>query len=141
MKMRNEIVIDAPAERIFALAAATAQWPQILPHYRFVRVLSDDGTRRALQMGAVRAFGPLGINVSWRAEQVNDAALPQIYFHHTGGWTRGMDVFWRFTPSGNGTHVAIDHEFHSPLAPFIGKVFVDPIATRTLNRIKELAES
>ena len=135
--MRNEIVIDAPAHRIFALASATENWPEILPHYRFVRRLSGDERRRTLVMGALRGRIP----VSWRAEQVNDAITPGIFFRHIAGWTRGMQVWWRFEPAGSGTRVTIDHELRSPLAAFIGKHFVDPIATLTLHRMKDLAET
>ena len=137
MKMRNEIVIAAPAHRIFALASATENWPEILPHYRFVRRLSGDERRRTLVMGALRGRIP----VSWRAEQVNDAATPAIFFRHIAGWTRGMQVWWHFEPAGGGTRVTIDHELRSPLAAFIAKHFIDPIATRTLHRMKELAET
>jgi hypothetical protein len=82
------------------------------------------------------------IPVRWRAEQINDPEKPQIFFRHLGGWTRGMRVYWRFTALHNGkTRVRIDHELNSPLAPFIGRFFIDPIATRTLARMKELCEA
>lgn len=138
--MRNEIVIHASAQRIFERAAATERWPEILPHYRFVNVLSRDGDRRVVEMGAKRQFKTLTFNVRWQAEQINDGVLPQIYFKHLGGWTAGMDVYWRFKPLAGGTRVIIDHELRSPLAPIIGKFFIDPIATRTLACMKALAE-
>lgn len=138
MHVSNEIVINAPAERIFERASATPRWPQMLPHYRYVRVLSSDGARSVVRMGARR--GP--IPVSWRAEQINDPAIPQIFFRHLGGWTKGMRVFWRFTSLDSGaTHVCIDHDLDSPLAPIIAKFFIDPIATRTLSRMKALCEA
>jgi len=142
MKMRNEIVIHASPQRIFERAAATELWPEILPHYRFVNVLIREGARRVVEMGAKRRFERLSmtLNVRWQAEQINDDTLPQIYFKHLGGWTRGMDVYWRFKPLAGGTRVIIDHELRSPLAPFIGKFFIDPIATRTLACMKALAE-
>jgi ribosome-associated toxin RatA of RatAB toxin-antitoxin module len=136
--MANEITIAASPERIFERASDTPHWPQMLPHYRYVRVLDSDGKRRVLEMAARRGKIP----VRWRAEQIDDPAKPQIFFRHLGGWTRGMRVYWRFTPLHNGkTRVRIDHELSSPLAPFIGKFFIDPIATRTLARMKELCEA
>jgi ribosome-associated toxin RatA of RatAB toxin-antitoxin module len=135
--MRNEIVIDAPPQRIYERASATPHWPEMLPHYRYVRVLESNGPRSIVEMAARRGSIP----VRWRAEQVNDPQRPQIFFRHLGGWTKGMRVYWRFTPLANGkTRVRIDHELHSPLAPFIGKYFIDPIATRTLARMKEICE-
>lgn len=144
MEMRNEIVIDAPASRIFDRASATDRWPEILPHYRYVRTLSSDGTRSIIEMAARRPFGSprIGIPVRWRAEQINDPALPEIFFRHLGGWTKGMRVYWRFSPAENGgTLVRIDHELRSPLAPLIARFFIDPIATWTLQTMKHLCEA
>ena len=144
MHMRNEIVINAPAQRIFERASATDRWPEILPHYRYVRILLSDGKRSVVEMAARRLLGAagIGIPVRWRAEQINDSAIPQIFFRHLGGWTKGMHVYWRFSPAGDGkTLVQIDHELRSPLAPIIGRFFVDPIATLTLQRMKEICES
>lgn len=143
MHMRNEILIDAPAQRIFDYASATERWPGILPHYRYVRVIASDATHKTVEMAARRPLGHLrfGIPVRWRAEQIDDAALPQIFFRHLGGWTKGMRVHWRFVDSGGKTLVQIDHELRSPIAPIIAKFFIDPIATRTLQTMKRLCET
>jgi hypothetical protein len=55
----------APWERIFALAAEVERWPQILPHYRYVRAVADPGGERRFAMGARRGAIP----VSWEAIQ------------------------------------------------------------------------
>ncbi len=136
--MRDEIVVHAPAQRIFAAAADTERWPQILPHYRFVRLLAGDAERRIVEMGARQP--QLGIPVRWRAEQINTPQTPQIFFRHIEGWTRGMLVYWRFEAVPEGTRVTIDHDFPSPLAPFIAMLFIHPIATRTLACMKALTE-
>jgi uncharacterized membrane protein len=144
MRMRNEIIIHAPVDDIFALARDTARWPQILPHYRSVRVLKSGVEHRTVEMAARRGWIP----VRWRADQIDDFDTPRIRFVHTAGWTRGMQVEWLFQPMNGSTRVSIDHELHFafPLAGeyigrrVIGGFFVDYIATRTLRRIKELAE-
>ncbi len=143
--MRNEIVMAAPARRIYDLAAATERWPHILPHYRYVRVLDMQGERRVVEMGASRS----GIPVSWRAEQVNDPVAPHIGFRHVAGWTKGMEVQWLFEPVEGGTRVIIEHvlDFRFPIAArFIGRhvvgtFFVHAIANKTLARIKALSEA
>ena len=58
MKTTNEIVINAAPDVIFRLASATSDWPRLLPHYRFVHTLSDDGRTRTLHMGARRGPYP-----------------------------------------------------------------------------------
>ncbi|MBV8244647.1 MAG: SRPBCC family protein [Candidatus Eremiobacteraeota bacterium] len=140
----NAIEIAAPASRIFALAADTARWPEFLPHYRYVRTLREDGDGKTLAMGAWRDFIP----VSWVARQWNDERTPSIRFHHVRGWTRGMDVEWKFERTAAGTRVSIVHdlEFAFPVArDFLGKhvvgeFFVRAIAAKTLRCIKALAE-
>ncbi len=143
--MSSVMTIAAPARVIYDLAAATERWPEILPHYRYVRVLSDDGRTRVVEMGASRD----GIPISWTARQTNDPAEPLITFQHLKGWTRGMDVAWRFAESGGVTRVTIEHDlqFAFPIAAewlganVVGKFFVDNVAGKTLARMKTLAEA
>lgn len=141
----NAVEIAAPVEAIYRLAAATERWPAMLPHYRFVRVLDEHGDERVVEMGAWRHVFP----IRWVAEQINDPVRPHIRFRHVCGWTRGMDVEWTFTPlAGNRTRVAIVHrlEFRFPIAAgWIGRhvvsgYFIHGVATRTLARVKLLAE-
>ena len=141
MQMCNEIVVDAAPHLIYERVAATEHWPEILPHYRFVRVIAGDATRRTVEMAAwAKPFRMMTVPVRWRAEQINDPVTPSIFFRHLAGWTKGMRVQWRFEQHGARTRVTIDHELRSPLAPIIGKYFIDPVATRTLNCMKSLVE-
>lgn len=138
MHLRNEILIHAEPQVIFGYAHDTARWPEYLPHYRYVRTLEANGNRRIVDMAAFRGRIP----VSWRAEQVNDPHTPSIRFKHVKGWTRGMDVIWRFEPASGGTRVSIDHkaELPFPIGWIAGRFFIDHIATQTLRRIKALSE-
>jgi ribosome-associated toxin RatA of RatAB toxin-antitoxin module len=141
----NNVFIRADAAKVYRLAAAVERWPEILPHYRWVRVLEDDGRRRLVEMAAWRDRIP----VRWRAEQELLPEVPRIVFRHVGGITKGMDVEWVFAPSEGGVRVAILHDLHLawPLIGgvvadrVIGPMFVENIAGKTLRRIKELAEA
>jgi uncharacterized membrane protein len=144
-EMKTEITIAAPASAIYAFAAATERWPEILPHYRRVEVLSQAGPVRTVAMAAWRDAIP----ISWVAEQIDDPERPSIRFHHVRGWTRGMDVEWRFEPVEGGTRVIIEHrlQFAFPVAAdwlgrhVVGDFFVENVARKTLARMKTLAES
>jgi ribosome-associated toxin RatA of RatAB toxin-antitoxin module len=142
---RNTIEIAAPARTVYALASATERWPEILPHYRYVRVLEDRGTTRVVAMGAWQDVFP----IRWVAQQTNDPQTPHIAFHHVRGWTRGMDVEWIFEELKRGTRVTIEHRlaFRFPVAAeWLGKhlvsdYFVHGVAGKTLLRMKALAEA
>jgi ribosome-associated toxin RatA of RatAB toxin-antitoxin module len=141
----TSIDIAAPASTIFGFASATERWPEFLPHYRYVRLLARRGGAKVVAMSAWRNFIP----VSWVAEQSDDAGRPTIRFRHIRGWTRGMEVEWRFEPIAAGTRVTIEHqlEFRFPVAAdwlgehLIGGFFIDYVAGKTLARMKTLAES
>ena len=142
---KNEIVIAAPARRIYELAAATERWPEFLPHYRYVRVLEERAGGRVIEMAAMRDFIP----IRWVAEQHNDPEIPTVRFRHLRGWTRGMDVVWRFEESEAGTRVTIEHRlaFAFPFAAdwlgrnVVSKFFIENVAGKTLARMKVLAEA
>ena len=144
MKSRLHQRIDAPYERIFALAANVERWPQILPHYRYVRPVNDPNGERRFAMGARR--GP--IPVTWEAIQRPLPEERRIEFVHTGGVTRGMWVAWRFEERDGGVDVSIEHglDLRWPLIgelvarTIIGPQFIEAIAGRTLRRVKALAE-
>jgi ribosome-associated toxin RatA of RatAB toxin-antitoxin module len=141
------IVIAAPYDRIFDLAAEVERWPERLPHYRYVRRLPGEGERR-FEMGARRGAIP----VSWEAVQRPMRAERRIEFTHTGGLTRGMEVAWRFEPAlnfaGEAWQVSIEHtlDLDWPLVGgfaadhVIGPQFIEAIAGKTLATIRDLAE-
>ncbi len=142
----NVIEIAAAPATIYRLAAATERWPEILPHYRFVRVRERHGASQVVEMGARHD----GFPIRWVAEQTNDDARPHIAFRHIAGWTRGMDVEWIFTPiDAERTRVTIVHRlaFRFPVAAqwlgrhLVSDYFVHGVARKTLVRIKTLAEN
>jgi uncharacterized membrane protein len=145
MRSVMRVRVDAPYERIFALAADVERWPDLLPHYRYVRRLPAPNEARRFAMGARRGRIP----VSWEAVQRPLPEERRIEFTHTGGVTRGMQVAWQFEPSDGGWEVSIHHELELawPLVGgfaaerVIGPHFIDAIAGRTLRRVKALAES
>ena len=144
MKSRIHQLMRAPYERVFVLAAEVERWPELLPHYRYVRRIPD-GSARHFEMGARR--GP--IPVRWRAIQRPLPEQRRIEFVHTGGVTRGMQVAWHFEDREGALDVSIEHELELgwPLIGdfaadhVVGPQFIEAIAGRTLRRVKELAEA
>jgi len=140
----NRIVIRGDPDRVFALAAAVEQWPEFLPHYRFVRVLAEEEDARIVEMAARRGVIP----VRWISRQWRDPATRRIRFRHVGGLSRGMAVEWRIDPCPEGTQVVIHHllKLDLPLIGsavgtwIVGEQFVRVIAGRTLACLKARVE-
>ena len=144
MHTENTITMRAPAGRIFEVASNVLDWPGILPHYRWVRLVRDEGASKVVEMAASRD----GIPVKWTSILEPLAAENRIIFRHIKGPTTGMYVEWTITESGGESKVRITHEFRPPtwMPEFIakhviGEFFVHNIASKTLETIKKLVES
>jgi hypothetical protein len=125
------------------------RWPELLSHYRWVRMLERRPEGGLVEMAAWRPFGPVGYPTWWVSEMRVDPAAPAVHYRHVRGITTGMDVVWRFVADGAGTEVSIVHEWSGPAWPLIrrpaaelviGPVFVHGIASRTLAGIKRHVE-
>jgi ribosome-associated toxin RatA of RatAB toxin-antitoxin module len=147
----DERLVAAPPDLCFRVAADVEAWPQLLPHYRWVRFHRRDGfgTGR-VEMAAWRDFaGPLRYPTWWVSDMHVVEDEPAIYFTHVEGITRRMEVKWAFEPRAGGTHVRITHAWVGPPWPLIGPLawqrvigphFVSVIAQRTLAGIAAEAE-
>lgn len=152
----DELVMDAPVDVCYRASADVERWPEILPHYRWVRFQRKDGFGRGrVEMAASRAFGPLRYPVWWVSEMVVDESAPAVHYRHVRGITTGMDVVWSFEPLDHGqrTRVRILHHWLEgpawPLPPgarrtiadlVIGPIFIHHVAGRTLAGVQSTAE-
>lgn len=146
----DELVVRAPVQEIFTVAAAVEEWPAHLAHYRHVRFLerrTDGGG--IVDMSANRPFGVANWPTWWRSQMAVNHDIPWIRFRHIGGVTTGMDVEWSFTPVDGGTLARIVHTWNGPDWPLIASfaareviapVFVHGIASRTLAGLAAVAE-
>lgn len=149
MRTVDRIQIAAPFDRVFTAASSVTRWPDILPHYRWVRRL-DDGL---VEMAAWRPFGVVKYPTWWVSEMQVDRAAGEIRYRHVRGVTTGMEVVWRMVEGRGGDGVVaveIVHEWTGPRWPLIGPlaanlvigpVFIHGIASRTLAGIKRAAET
>jgi hypothetical protein len=146
MQTENRIEIAGNLDRIVALAVDVERWPEILPHYRWVKLLDGGGDHKVVEMAARRGRIP----VRWQAVQDvrRGGSVPTITYRHIGGITKGMDVTWTFDVQPAGTAVRIWHGFQLPW-PLVGGIvadhvigphFVAVIAGQTLTTIKQLIE-
>ena len=143
MNCENSILIHAPLETIFAVTSNLENWPNVLPHYRWIHVLSRNGDAMTVKMAARCGWLP----IQWTSRFQADAEARELRFHHLKAFTRGMVVKWTFTPTANGVLVQISHELHRRSAParwfaeqILAKQFIQPVASRTLRCFKQLLE-
>jgi ribosome-associated toxin RatA of RatAB toxin-antitoxin module len=151
----DEIEVAAPVDACVDVAADVERWPEILPHYRWVRFQRKDGFASGrVEMAARRPFGPLSYPVWWVSEMTIDREEPAVLYRHVDGVTRSMEVVWSFKPRGEGrTHIRIVHAWevgpHWPLPRIlrswiarliIGPIFIHHVASRTLKGVRAEAE-
>ena len=150
MRTIDELRTHADPDTAFQVAADVEGWPDILPHYRWVRFHRKDGfARGVVEMAAYRHFGPLGWPTWWVSEMEHDADARTVTYRHVDGITKGMDVIWEVIPEGDRTLLRIVHDWTGPGWPLIGGIaanavigphFVSHIAGRTLTGVGRSAE-
>jgi ribosome-associated toxin RatA of RatAB toxin-antitoxin module len=141
------IDIDAPPDLVFDLCREPLRWPDLLPHYvRADLIARERGgaivVRYVALRPVVRVLG-IGFPVAWRSRSWSKAETRRIRFQHLGGATAGMDVTWQIDAVRDGCRVTIEHTFRPRLGPWgllVDRLFVRPVAARTLATFKALAE-
>jgi ribosome-associated toxin RatA of RatAB toxin-antitoxin module len=140
----NSIVIHAPLEKIFQTTANLLLWPSVLPHYRWVRVLTSGEDGFVVKMAARRGWLP----IQWTSRFKVDRDARELHFQHLKAFTRGMNVKWTYTPTKDGVQVQISHELDRGSTfgrwfakRVLGEMFVRPIATKTLTSFKQYLEA
>ncbi len=150
MRTVDRLLMRAPVERVFGAATNVERWPELLHHYRWVRILERRPEATLVEMAAWRPFGPFNYPTWWVSQMWVDPETPAVRYRHVRGITRGMAVEWRLVPTRDGTEVTIEHEWSGPAWPFIrrpaadwviGPVFIHGIASRTLAGIRHAVET
>lgn len=143
MHTGNSVLIKAPREQIFALVSDLSRWPEVLPHYRYIRKVGPGEKGDIVIMAATRS----GIPISWTSEFWTDQNNLELHFLHLKKWTKGMKVVWTLTPTRDGTRVEIVHDMHFRVPilawlaePVIGRFFIENVAHKTLSTFKQYFE-
>ena len=150
MRTVDEHLTSATPDVCFEVAADVERWPDILPHYRWVRFRQKEGFASGIvEMAAWRDFPVFRYPTWWLSEMEHDAEQRTVRYRHVGGITKGMDVSWEVRPEGDQTRLRIVHDWTGPRWPLIGGIaanvvigphFIQNIAGRTLAGIAAEAE-
>jgi uncharacterized membrane protein len=148
----DELLVHAPADIVFDVAADVENWPAILPHYRWVRFHDKRAFGQGVvEMSAWRQF-PAGLKYPtwWVSQMTSEPSEPAVYYRHVDGITKGMDVKWELNARGHDTFIRLVHAWTGPRWPLIGSFaanyvigphFVSAIAQRTLAGVARAAEA
>ena len=151
MTIVDECLVHAPPDICFQVAADVEKWPDLLPHYRWVRFRDKRGFGSGVvEMAAWRPFvAGLKYPTWWVSEMRSAPGEPAVYYQHIDGITRGMDVKWELNAQGRDTFIKLYHTWRGPAWPLIRGVaaewvilphFVSAIAQRTLAGVARAAE-
>ncbi len=138
----DERLASAPVDVCFRVGADVERWPEILPHYRWVRFRQRQGfATGVVEMAAWRSFGVIDFPTWWVSKMWHDRDAPAVYYEHVEGITSRMAVRWEFEARGTQTLIRVVHEWEGPRWPLIGRLaasavigpgFISAIARRTI---------
>ncbi|GGK29008.1 cyclase [Deinococcus malanensis] len=103
--VEHSVVIDRPAQLVYAYWRKLENLPQIMSHLESVTVLDEKRSRWV-------AKAPLGTHVEWEAEIVNDKPGERIGWHSLPGATvdnAGSVQFESLPGGGTRVHVALSY--------------------------------
>src|SRR5258708_39361472 len=108
MKAASRIQRPGRFERLFGTVSDIACWPEFLPHYRWVKILSatphpapipDPDSRYPTEVIAEMAARHMGIPLWWRTILRPRPQERRIYFTHIGGITQTGEGYLALTPT------------------------------------------
>ncbi len=138
-----EIVINAPLNRVYALAKEIERLPDFLPSLEKVTIREREGSRVVSEwVGLIPEFRR---TIKWVEEDVWDDAACRCEFKSVSGdWDR-YDGVWAFSAEGEGARVSLDinYNYDVPLiGPLIKKLLhklVARSAQETLEGLRRMA--
>ena len=107
VKIDCDVVVAAPAERLYRFWRNFENLPRIMSHLERVEVLSETRSRW-------RAQGPAGIPLEWEAETINDQPPHLIAWRTLPGGPVSHAGSVRFAPSGAATRIDVSLQYDPP---------------------------
>ena len=143
----NEALVNAPLERVYALAKDVESFPQFMPDVESIHVAerSVDGQRTVTDWVGVAS--DFKLKIRWTEEDLWDDAAHTCHFSLVKGDFQKYGGVWTFTSEAEGQTKyasAIDYELDIPLIGPLLKSLVAKLmrenTQRILDAIKRRAE-
>ena len=134
-RIEQSIVIDAPVERVYAIARDVEKFPTYMEDLESLTVLErrDDGNRTITEwVGLVRQFK---MKLKWTQEDLWDPATHRDDFKALKGDVDEMSGYWQFTDQNGQTRFdsLVDYEINIPLVGALVKQIIRKLMEQNLD--------
>ena len=113
--VESEVLVNAPLERVYALARDIERFPQFMEDVEEVTILEQTPERQVSHW--VGAIKELRRTITWTEEDFWNEQEHVCVFRQTEGDFTDYSGQWEFAPEGEGTRVRlrVDYEYNVPL--------------------------
>jgi uncharacterized membrane protein len=140
IRVDHEISINKPVVELYSFWRDLANLPRFMDHLQSVNVIDE-------RLSHWKAKGPIGMNVEWDAEIVNDIPNKVIGWRSLDGSDVDNGGSVRFESQGAGTVVKVSMQYNPPagqLGEWVARMFGEnpkKTVAEDLQRFKELMET
>lgn len=138
--IKNEVLIDADIETVYAMAREVETFPQYMPDIESVVVLerSEDGSRTVTEWVGVAS--EVKLKLRWTEEDIWNHADYICRFTQLKGDYQEYEGFWKFTAEDGGKTKFVSefkYEYEIPLIGPLIKALIAKLARTNMQRILE----
>ncbi|MCC7433401.1 MAG: SRPBCC family protein [Methanoregulaceae archaeon] len=132
--VESTIWIEAPLDRVYAIAKDNESFPEFMKDVKSLTVVEEDGPRVVSDyVGVVPQFM---LKVRWRQEDVWDDANHVCAFRQLQGDYDKLEGTWKFKEENGGTRFDsfLEYEYNVPtLGPLVSKVIYSIVVKNVEN--------
>jgi len=137
--VESSVIINAPVEKVFALAKDIEEFPNFMPDLKKVTILekSDDGNKLISEfVGYIKDFR---ITMKWTEADEWDEQARTCRFNLVKGDFKTYSGLWTFEPMDGGTKYTsvIDFEYEIPMIGPIIKTLVARLMKQNVDNMLE----
>ena len=129
--VETTIWIDAPVEKVYAIAKDSERYPEYMKAVESLVVTSREGSRVVADwVGLITQFN---LKVRWTQEEIWDDSTTSSKFSQLKGDYDKMEGTWKFSEENGGTRFDqfLDYEYNVPtLGPLVKKLILHLVKTQ-----------
>ena len=129
--VETTIWIDAPVEKVYAIAKDSERYPEYMKAVESLVVTSREGNRVVADwVGLITQFN---LKVRWTQEEIWDDSTTSSKFSQLKGDYDKMEGTWKFSEENGGTRFDqfLDYEYNVPtLGPLVKKLILHLVKTQ-----------